>query len=96
MGIPLVTSIWRGLAGMDDSLSQVWKLAKPLYANGAPEHALPQLIEQTTLPHPEPLAPTQLAKKAVDPRTRAGLLGSGCPRGVPHEPGAQLAKTQMG
>jgi hypothetical protein len=29
MGIPLVTSIWRGLAGMDDSLRPAWDAAKP-------------------------------------------------------------------
>jgi hypothetical protein len=61
MRIPLVTSIWRGLAGMEDSLSRVWTLARPIYASGLPEHALARAIARTTLPRPEPLAPTQLA-----------------------------------
>ena len=61
MGIPLVTSIWRGLAGMEESLSQVWELTKPIYASGMPEHALARVIARTALPRPEPLAPTQLA-----------------------------------
>ena len=29
MRIPLVTSIWRGLAGVDDSLHLAWAAAKP-------------------------------------------------------------------
>ena len=33
MGIPLVTSIWRGLAGMEDSLHTVWNASKPIYAS---------------------------------------------------------------
>ena len=61
MGIPLVTSIWRGLASMGDSLSQAWYLAKPIYASGLPEHALARVVARASLPVPEPLAPTQLA-----------------------------------
>ena len=34
MGIPPVTSIWRGLAGMEGSLAAVWAETKPLYATG--------------------------------------------------------------
>lgn len=51
-GIPLVTSIWRGLAGMGESLSQVWALAKPIYASGLPAHALERVIAQAPLPRP--------------------------------------------
>ena len=61
MGIPLVTSIWRGLASMGESLSQVWALTKPIYASGLPAHALERVIAQAPLPRPEPLAPTLLA-----------------------------------
>ena len=32
MGIPLVTSIWRGLAGMEDSLALTWTAAKRAFA----------------------------------------------------------------
>ncbi len=66
MGIPLVTSIWRGLAGMDDSLSRVWALTKPIYASGLPEFALARVIACADLPRPEPLAPTQLACVGVE------------------------------
>ena len=61
MGIPLVTSIWRGLAGMDDSLRLVWDAAKPIYESGEPERALARSIAAADLPSPEPLAPTALA-----------------------------------
>lgn len=61
MGIPVVTSIWRGLAGMGDSLQTVWNAAKAIYLSGHPERALNRVVEQTGLPIPEPPAPTQLA-----------------------------------
>ena len=44
MDIPLITSIWRGLAGMDDSLRPVWDAAKPIYASREPERALARSI----------------------------------------------------
>jgi hypothetical protein len=37
MHIPLVTSIWRGRAGMDDSLRLAWAAAKPIDKSGEPE-----------------------------------------------------------
>ena len=61
MRIPLVTSIWRGLAGIGDSLHTVWNAAKPIYLSGHPERALGRVVEQAGLPMPEALAPTQLA-----------------------------------
>jgi hypothetical protein len=66
MGIPLVTSIWRGLAGMEDSLHTVWNASKPIYASGHAEQALGRVVEQVALPMPEPLAPTQLACIGID------------------------------
>ncbi|MEO8003743.1 MAG: hypothetical protein ABI771_02475 [Betaproteobacteria bacterium] len=74
MGIPLVTSIWRGLAGMGDSLSQAWYLAKPIYASGLPEHALRRVVGRASLPFPEPLAPTQLACAGVGERDLEEIL----------------------
>lgn len=62
MGIPLVTSIWRGLAGMADSLRPAWDAAKPIYESGEPERALARSITAANLPRPEPLAPTALAR----------------------------------
>ena len=61
MDIPLITSIWRGLAGMDESLRPAWDAAKPIYASREPERALARSITTAGLPAPEPLAPTALA-----------------------------------
>jgi hypothetical protein len=60
MRIPLVTSIWLGLAGMDDSLRPAWVAAKPIYESGEPEQALTRSVAAVGLPRPEPLAPTAL------------------------------------
>ena len=66
MGIPLITSIWRGLAGMGDSLHTVWSAAKPIYLSGRVDESLARVIERTGLPMPQPLAPTQLARAGID------------------------------
>lgn len=66
MQIPLVTSIWRGLAGMGDSLETVWRAAKPIYASELPEQVLARIVDQTHLPMPEPLLPAQLARAGID------------------------------
>ncbi len=42
--IPLVNSIWRGLAGMVDSLSLDWAAAKPIYESGELERALTRSV----------------------------------------------------
>jgi len=60
MDIPLVTSIWRRLAGMDDSLRPAWEAARPIYESGEPERALAPSIAAVNLPSPEPLVPTAL------------------------------------
>lgn len=73
MSIPLLTSIWRGLAGMGDSLHTVWHAAKPVYLSGHPERALARVVEQTGLPMPEPLAPTQLACIGIDDTQLAAI-----------------------
>lgn len=66
MGLPLLTSIWRALADMQDSLEPVWTLTKPLYASGLVEPALERVIARAQLPTPHPLAPTQLRCVGLD------------------------------
>ncbi|UCH47412.1 MAG: hypothetical protein JSU95_15235 [Betaproteobacteria bacterium] len=66
MGLPILTSIWRGLASMDDSLGAVWSAAKPIYLSGHPETALARVVEQSDLPVPELLPPTLLACAGID------------------------------
>lgn len=60
MGIPLVTSIWRGLAGMGNSLEVAWRATRPIYLHGQPDVVLASVVLATELPIPEALAPTQL------------------------------------
>lgn len=52
MDIPLVTSIWRGLAGIENSLPTVWAKAKPIYLTGLPELSLAWCISEAQLPLP--------------------------------------------
>lgn len=52
MQIPLITSIWRGLAGMNDSLEKVWILTKPIYLSGTPELALNRMLNSISFPIP--------------------------------------------
>ena len=52
MNIPLITSIWRGLASMENSLEEVWSLTKPIYLSGIPELALTKMINSVYLPIP--------------------------------------------
>jgi len=66
MSLPLVTSIWRGLAGMDDSLPRVWAATKPLFLSGLPEAALTRALSDALLPRPEPLVPVQLSCIGLD------------------------------
>ena len=50
MAIPLITSIWRGLTGMQNNLSEVWSIAKPIYQSGEPKKVLLKMIDQLNLP----------------------------------------------
>ncbi|MDB3955932.1 hypothetical protein N9423_07560 [Alphaproteobacteria bacterium] len=52
MNIPLITSIWRGLASMDNNLEDIWLLTKPIYLSGSPELALTNMINNINLPTP--------------------------------------------
>ena len=61
MRIPLVTPIWRGLAGMDDSLHLAWAAAKPIYESDELERALMRSVAAVGLPRPKSLAPTAFA-----------------------------------
>ena len=60
MKIPLVTSIWRGLADIDDSLEAVWSMAKPIYQTEKVENKLKAIISKIDLPLPSPLENDEL------------------------------------
>lgn len=65
MQIPLLTSIWRTLAGIEGGLDAVWTAARPLVDSGRPAAALQQLRDPAKLPVPEPLVEGQLACAGV-------------------------------
>ena len=60
MNIPIVTSIWRGLAGMDNGLEKVWLLAKPIYQNANPGAKLNEIISNINLTLPEDLTESEI------------------------------------
>ena len=60
MKIPLVTSIWRGLADIDNSLETIWTMAKPIYQTEKVEKKLKAIISKIGLPLPSPLEKDEL------------------------------------
>ncbi len=52
LNIPILTSIWRGLAGSELDLSQTWDNIKPMYRNNGPSVCLKNIINKMSLPKP--------------------------------------------
>ena len=65
MNIPLITSIWRGLASMDNSLEDIWTLTKPIYVSGTPELALNNMINSVNLPIPKTFNKNEFKQKNI-------------------------------
>lgn len=65
MQIPLLTSIWRILAGVEDGLRATWMAVKPIFKTGQPDVAYHKLKVQVLLPVPAPLTAVQLAAAGV-------------------------------
>lgn len=65
MQLPLLTSIWRTLVGIEGGLRAAWDAAKPLYETGQPAAACLKLRERVALPVPAPFVPGQLASAGV-------------------------------
>jgi hypothetical protein len=65
MNIPLITSIWRGLASMDNSLEDIWTLTKPIYLSGTPELALNNMINSVNLPIPKTFNKNEFKQKDI-------------------------------
>ena len=61
MQLPLITSIWRTIVDVDGGLRAAWDATKPLYFTGHPESALHNILDQWSLPMPEPIVPGRLA-----------------------------------
>ena len=60
MRLPLLTSIWRTLAGVEGGLSSTWEVAKPLFESGYPDILLAGLRTPTLLPLPPHAAAKQV------------------------------------
>ncbi len=56
MEIPIITSIWRVLAGMENGLESAWSATRPIYESGQPQAALAELAATLEFPVPEPLS----------------------------------------
>ena len=61
MQLPLITSIWRTIVDVEGGLRAAWGAAKPLFLTGQPEASLQKILDQSSLPAPEPIVPGQLA-----------------------------------
>ena len=60
MQLPLLTSIWRTLAGVEGGLQTVWSASKPLFASGFPDSLLTRFQNPSLLPVPSESALVRL------------------------------------
>ena len=67
MEIPLITSIWRTLAAVEDGLESAWAATRPLYESGQPQAVLEKLKAQANFPVP--------GKRSIEQLEEAGYLG---------------------
>lgn len=67
LGIPLVTSIWRALAGMGNALEQTWTCARGIYESGEPERALSRVIDAAPSIRASHLTRAQLSAIGMSP-----------------------------
>ena len=74
MDIPLITSIWRGLAEIDDSLKKTWTIARPIYETQNPEKKLKEIIEEIKLPLLPKLTDDELSKNRLAPKDWEDIL----------------------
>ena len=74
MNIPLITSIWRGLAEIDDSLEKIWTIARPIYETQNPEKKLKEIIEEIKLPLLPKFTDDELSKCRLTPKDWEEIL----------------------
>lgn len=60
MQLPLITSVWRSLAGIENGLESAWGAVRPIMLSGEPERALQELREAGRFPAPGTSATEQL------------------------------------
>lgn len=66
MHIPMLTSIWRILARSLDNLRTTWRLTKPLFDTGYPNHIYQTLAKRVSFPTPSPLSKEQLETSGIN------------------------------
>lgn len=71
MQIPLITSIWRSLAGVENGLETVWTATRPIFESGQPDAVLQKLkdTEIFPIPDPSPINRFEAAGVQADDRT---------------------------
>ncbi len=65
MQIPLLTSVWRSLAGIDGALEITWSKVRPIMASGQPDAVLEQLKLQADFPKPESTAANWMSRLGI-------------------------------
>ena len=102
MRLPMVTSIWRILAGVDGGLPAAWQATKPIFISGYPDLLLEKLREQVHLPIPQQdnqtlnLSEKDLAaiRNIIDAYTRSNSLNLLALTGLVVEPSGKLPDRQ--
>ena len=74
MGIPLVTSIWRCLAGVPDALPTTWAAVRSLMASGELAALECELRSTVALPIPDPLTANDLISAGATAADRKTVL----------------------
>ena len=72
--IPLVTSIWRSLASVDDGLETAWRAARPIFLTGEPEQARKAWLQNGLFPTPDVLPPEALSAAGLKPQDQPPIM----------------------
>ena len=67
MDLPLITSVWRILAHIQEGLKPAWAAAKTLYETGRPQASLVRLCDPQVLPIPTAIGQDALSEAGVSP-----------------------------
>lgn len=79
MRIPLLTSVWRSLAGVEGALEITWSKVRPIMASGQPDAALEELKLRANFPKPNSTAtewPSRLNIEKDDVRPIFAVIDS--------------------
>ena len=103
MQLPLLTSIWRTLAGVDGGLPAVWNAARPIFESGFPDLLITTLRNPEVVPIPTDSekkqleaieAPYDVILNIIDTYTRSNSLNLLVLSALLAEPNGNLPKEQ--